>query len=438
MSDTIFAIASGSGVAGIAVLRLSGPQAIEIVETLTGKGLTPRMATLARLRDPASGEPLDHALVLAFPAPRSFTGENYVELHLHGSRAIVLRMLALLGALPDCRAAQPGEFSLRAFRNGKMDLTEVEGLGDLLAAETQAQRRQALRLMDGALGKQAEAWRTEIVEAQALIEAWIDFSEEEDVPQAAIDQVTALASRLIASMQGQLALGAGAEIIRDGFFVVIAGPPNVGKSSLLNALAQRDVAIVSPHAGTTRDLVEVRLDLAGIPIVLTDTAGIRASADEVEAEGIARGLRAAARADFVLWLFESGSVPDLAARLQITAPCLDVATKCDLLGPDPQAQHSISAATGAGLPALLQTVAEAAGVRLAGSETALLSRERHRNGIAATVAALQGVVAATTATPLELVAEDLRSAATALARIVGRIDVEDVLGAIFSRFCIGK
>ena len=436
MPDTIFAIASGSGVSGIAVLRISGPLALKILATLSRATPQPRLATLARLRDPATGEPLDHALVLAFPGPRSFTGEDYAEIHLHGSRAVTGRALSILGAMAGCRPADPGEFTLRAFRNGKMDLTGVEGLGDLLAAETEAQRKQALRLMDGALGRQADLWRAQVLQAQALIEAWIDFSEEEDVPQAAIDQVTGLARGLIASMQEQLRLGAGGEIIREGFHVVIAGPPNVGKSSLLNAIARRDVAIVSPHAGTTRDLIEVRLDLGGIPVVLTDTAGVRQSADEIEGEGIRRGLKAAARADLVLWLFEAGGDPGSPAG--VAAQRIDVATKSDLGGSDARASLSICATTGAGVPALLEAITAQAGRRLAGAEGALLSRERHMRGIRDTVAALAPVAVASAATPLELVAEDLRSAATALARIVGRIDVEDVLGAIFERFCIGK
>ena len=435
--DTIFAIASGAGVAGVAVLRLSGPLALQILASLARKIPPPRRATLARLSDPATREPLDHAIVLAFPGPASFTGEDYAEIHLHGSRAVTAHALRLLAGTPGARPAEPGEFTLRAFRNGKMDLTGVEALGDLLAAETEAQRKQALRLMDGALGKQADAWRAQIIEAQALIEAWIDFSDEEDVPAATIQQVAGLARGLIASMQAQLTLGKSGEIIRDGFHVVIAGPPNVGKSSLLNALARRDAAIVSPHAGTTRDLIEVRLDLGGIPVMLTDTAGIRASADAIEIEGIKRGLGAAARADLTLWLFEASGEMNLADRARIEARCLDVATKSDLRGPDARGLN-VSAKTGVGIEALIAAIGAEAGERLAGAEGALVSRARHRRGIEDTLKALAHVASATAATPLELVAEDLRAAAAALARLTGRIDVEDVLAAIFSRFCIGK
>ena len=437
MSDTIFAIASGSGISGIAVLRLSGPRVTQVIEMLAGKLPVPRHATLLRLRDPADGETIDRALVLSFPAPASFTGETYAELHLHGSRAIQHRMLGLLAALPGCRPAEPGEFTLRAFRAGKMDLTEVEGLGDLLAAETEAQRKQALRLMEGALGRRADAWRAEIVEAQALIEASIDFSDEDDVPPELVARVADLARQLAASMRAELRLGEAGEIIREGFHVVIAGPPNVGKSSLMNALARRDVAIVSPYAGTTRDLIEVRLDLAGLPVVLTDTAGIRDSADAVESEGIRRGLGAAGRADLVLWLFESGA-RDTGARPAFAAPVVEIATKADLHGLDPRAALSIAATTSAGLPALLDVIAREAGARLAGAEGALVNRERHRQGLAAAATALVAAAEATPATPPELLAEHLRAAAAALARLVGRIDVEEVLEAIFARFCIGK
>ena len=435
--DTIFAIASGAGVAGIAVLRLSGPLALQILGALAQKAPQPRRATLTRLADPATGEPLDHAIVLAFPGPASFTGEDYAEIHLHGSRAVTAHALRLLAAMPGARPAEPGEFALRAFRNGKMDLTAVEALGDLLAAETEAQRKQALRLMDGALGKQADAWRSQILEAQALTEAWIDFSDEEDVPATAIEQVSSLAKNLAAAMQTQLALGKSGEVIRDGFHVVIAGAPNVGKSSLLNALARRDAAIVSPHAGTTRDLIEVRLDLGGVPVILTDTAGIRDSRDEIELEGIQRGLGAARRADLALWLFEAGGDMNLAERARVETQCLDVATKSDLNGPDARGL-GVSAKTGAGLEALIAAISAEAAQRLAGAEGALVSRQRHRLGIEETLKALTPVAAATASMPLELVAEDLRAAAAALARITGRIDVEDVLGAIFSRFCIGK
>jgi tRNA modification GTPase len=306
--DTVYALASGGGRAALAIVRVSGARCRDVVEALCGHVPVPRRASLIGLRAPGSGDLLDRALVLWFPGPASFTGEDCAEFQLHGSRAVVAGVFKALSEI-GCRAAEAGEFSRRAFRNGKMDLTEIEGLGDLIAAETEAQRKQALRQLSGVLGTQTEAWRRGLLEASAMIESQIDFADEDDVAEFPLAEVQALLRPLRDAIAELLERdGRRGERLRDGFTVVIAGPPNAGKSTLMNALAERDVAIVSPYAGTTRDALEVHLDLEGLPIVLVDTAGIRESDDPVEREGIARARRRAAQADLVLWL-EAAHMP---------------------------------------------------------------------------------------------------------------------------------
>ncbi len=434
--ETIFALATGAGKSAIAIIRISGPQTRDALQALAGLVPVPRLATLAALRD-AKGRVLDQALVLWFPGPSSFTGEDCAELHLHGGRAVIAGVISALAALAGCRPAEPGEFTRRAFLNGKMDLTEVEGLADLIDAETQAQRRQALRHLDGALGQQAERWREALLQAQAAVEAEIDFSDEGDVPA---DVAAAMAVRVQFVLQDLRALLAAppvGERIRDGFHVVIAGPPNAGKSTLMNALARRDVAIVSAQAGTTRDLLEVHLELDGLPVVLVDTAGLRAASDEVEQEGVRRSLARAERADLILSLREIGQGgADLIVASD--APQLDVLTKADA-HPGATAHKSlvISARTGAGLDRLVAEVANRARAGLVGGEGGLITRERHRQALQAAEACLTRLIESPNL-PIELVAEELRLAANELGRISGRISPEDILGQIFSSFCIGK
>src|SRR5271165_5181591 len=300
--STIFALSSGRPPAAIAVVRLSGPQASVGLEKLIGRVPEPRKAALARVRDPADGEPVDEALALWFPGPRSETGEDMAELQLHGGAAVVSAVLEALSVIEGCRLAEPGEFTRRAFDNGRLDLTEVEGLADLIAAETPAQRRLAYRQLKGLIGDQAEAWRRQIIDAQALVEARIDFSDEADVPEDLLGPALYAAQQLRGEIAAALDDGGRGERLREGLVVAIAGPPNAGKSTLFNRLARREAAIVSPHAGTTRDVIEVHLDLGGFPVTLLDTAGIRDSVDPVELEGVRRARERAAAADLVLWV----------------------------------------------------------------------------------------------------------------------------------------
>jgi tRNA modification GTPase len=534
--DTIVALASGRPPSAIAVIRASGPSAADLVRALAGRLPPPRRASLATLTDPLDGRPLDRGLVLWLPGPGSPTGEDVAEFHVHGGRAVIAAVLDALTAMPRVRLAEPGEFTRRAFLAGRMDLAAVEGVADLVAADTEAQRRQALAQAEGALGARVGAWRDRILAARALAEASLDFADEDDVAADALEQARAVAAALQADIATALAASRGAERLRDGFRVVVLGPPNAGKSSLVNALARREVAIVTAEPGTTRDLIEVHLDLDGWPVTVTDTAGLRETAGLVEQEGIRRARARAEDADLVLWLSAVDDPREPPADLP-PAPMLVVATKADLLeaerramgppaldreasdtasnrggvdreasdvatlvaarttsatvpllpaeggekvpegqmragaqrapeapdaasaplprrGPHPAmratfSQRSpgegenaatkprlISVATGTGLSELVATIAAAASASLAGGEAALLVRARHREAAEAALAALERARAP--ASSPELVAEDLRLAADALGRIVGAVGVEDVLGRIFSAFCIGK
>ena len=300
--DTIFALSSGRPPAAIAVIRISGPRAGEALQALGVKIPQPRWAALARLRDPVSDEIIDEGLALFFPGPKSETGEDTAELQLHGGRAVVAATLEALGRIEGLRPAEAGEFTRRAFENGKLDLTAVEGLADLVGAETEGQRRQAFRQMKGALGGRAEEWRRKLIQALALIEAGIDFSDEADVPGELVGPALAIARELAGEIEAGLADDGRGERLREGLVVAIAGPPNAGKSTLLNRIAQREAAIVSPYAGTTRDVIEVHLDLNGWPVTLLDTAGMRETGDPVEMEGVRRARARAAAADLVLWV----------------------------------------------------------------------------------------------------------------------------------------
>ncbi len=436
--DTIFAPATAAGPAGIAVIRISGPAAGAALSALTGRDVPqPRVATRVRLCD-AAGTPLDTGLGLWFPRPASFTGEDVAELHVHGGRATMAALLAALGCISGLRLANPGEFTRRAFDNGKLDLAEVEGLADLIAAETEAQRRQALRQLEGALGRQVEAWRRALVALLATTEADIDFADQ-DLPAGATERVIPHILRLSLEITQHLEESRSGEIVRNGVQIAILGPPNAGKSSLLNALARREVAIVATEAGTTRDVIEVRLDLGGVPAVLADTAGLRA-AEGVEAEGVRRARAWAEAADLRIVMFDAASPVDPDIAMLVRPGDLPLFNKIDLPGARPASSVNgvpavaISVLTGRGMDEALAALSERVAA-LAGAGDALVTRARHRAALEECTAALHR---AATADAPELAAEDLRLAARALGRITGRVGVEDVLDVLFREFCIGK
>jgi len=441
MTPTIFALASGGGRAALSVYRLSGPQAGPALRALTGRDLPePRLATLQTLRD-GTGQPIDKGLILWFPGPASFTGEDVAELHLHGGRAVsqaIARALLDLGLRP----AEPGDFTRRAFEAGKLDLTQAEAIADLVEADTAAQRRQALAQLEGSLGQLYEAWRLELLRAQAHLEAAIDFAEEDLPPDLIVSSKAALAD-LADRIERHLADDGRGERVRDGLRAVLLGAPNAGKSSLLNLLAGRDAAIVSATAGTTRDIIEVALDLAGYPILLADTAGLREGAEEIEREGVRRARERAEAADIKMLVLDGQNWPQLDAEsmLHLDGRCLLLLNKADLVAgdiADKVLDHpviAVSAKTGQGVDVLLDRLASAAEERMAGSGAPALTRARHRSALIDAEAALRR---AQQQTLPELVAEDVRVAARAIGRITGRVDVEAMLDIIFREFCIGK
>src|SRR6478672_10952041 len=535
--DTIFALSSGPPPAAIAVVRISGPHAGDALRALSGKIAEARKATLAQVRD-TDGEIIDQALALWFPGPASETGEDVAELQLHGGRAVIAATLAALSRIDGLRPAEAGEFTRRAFENGKLDLTAVEGLADLVMAETQGQRRQALRQLEGALGSRAEDWRRRLIQALALVEARIDFSDEADVPQDLAAPAMALTRALAEEIGAVLADQGRGERLRDGLVVAIAGPPNAGKSTLLNRIAKREAAIVSPYAGTTRDVIEVHLDLGGLPVTFLDTAGIRETDDPVEREGVRRARERAAGADLILWIVEAGETsrpdeagngmrPDVAVNasrlsddagdigrspgagagissrslggretggvthlpsdagvllskeseltpvwlirnkidlhqgliqrnehsvqqegksepsVRVNRPLRNMANK-GLTGKSEselifnESEFGVSAKTGEGFDVLLNALARHAEKFLAGAESAVVTRERHRRTLQDALTALHRALVPDLSNREDLLAEELRLAARALGRLTGRVDVDDVLDIIFRDFCIGK
>ncbi|MBT8004334.1 MAG: tRNA uridine-5-carboxymethylaminomethyl(34) synthesis GTPase MnmE [Rhodospirillales bacterium] len=442
-ADTIYALASGIGVSGLQVFRISGPQSGDVLKALTGHSLpSPRVATYTKFVQPDTGADLDQGLILWFPAPASYTGEDVAEIHAHGGRAVREAFLAAFSKVSGVRQAEPGEFTRRAFENGKLDLTEVEGLADLIEAETDAQRRQALRQMQGALGKLYESWREDLIKSLAHVEAVIDFADEE-LPEELDSKANERIARVLQEIQDHLADGHRGELLRDGVSLAIIGPPNAGKSSFLNHLAQRDVAIVSSEPGTTRDIIEVHLDLAGYPVVVADTAGLREGQSDIESEGIRRALERANNADLKIYLCDQGSwspdekdlkrILDDQTFLVVNKMDLgDIGDATEMLG---HLIYPISVRTGDGIGNLLSALEASVSEQFEASESPALTRERHRNALEECQEFLQSSLSVVES---EFRAEELRLGVRALARITGRVDVEDLLDVIFNEFCIGK
>jgi len=446
MDDTIYAMSSGSGRAGIAVIRVSGPHSEGLLQQLCEGEIPARHACLKTITHPQSGDPLDQALVLWFPAPGSFTGEDVAELHIHGGGAVIAAVMEAIGSVDGLRMAEAGEFTRRAFYNGKLDLTGIEAIADLVAAETEEQRRQALVQMRGGLSDQLNHWRDRLVHIQAYAEAGIDFSDEEDVGvdvnRHMVSNILDLKNHIADHLKDQRA----GERLRDGLQVVIAGPANAGKSSLLNGLAKRDVAIVSEQAGTTRDVIEVHLDLNGFPVTVSDTAGLRDGGDEIEEEGVRRARRKIRTADVILWTTD-GTIEEAPFNFPIDSDQFlirlrnksDIDSSRILSTPDEgdYPDLKISAKTGAGLDMLVENIADIAKSIQSSGEKAVITRARHREALTRIVDVLSKVLE-TPELADELIAENLRICARELGRLTGRVDVEDLLDVIFNDFCVGK
>lgn len=428
--DTIFALATAQGKAGIAVIRLSGPAAFGAAEQLIGPLPGHHRAALRILRAP-SGEALDQGLVITFPKGHSFTGEDTVEFQLHGSMAIIKAVISVLSALPGLRLAEPGEFTRRALENNRLDLTQVEGLADLIDAETEAQRQQAQRVLSGAIGALADRWRADLVRATALLEATIDFADE-DVPVDVSPEALSLLDRTLADLRAQVQGSESAERLRDSFEVAIVGPPNVGKSTLLNTLAGREAAITSEIAGTTRDVIEVRMDIEGLPVVILDTAGLRDTVDPVEQIGVARARERAAAADLRVVLLET---PDAQPDISLHEDDIILLAKNDLQDGE---RDGISGKTGQGVDRLIKRIALCLHQRA--SRASLITRERQKIAVMRGIEALEAARVEVCEGPdrAELAAENLRAAMRSLDMLVGRVGVEDILDEIFTSFCLGK
>ena len=440
-ADTIFAQASGLGRAGVAVFRISGPQAGTLFDVLTGRPPPPaRRMTRIRIFDLDSNIPIDDALAVNFPNPHSFTGEDVIEFHIHGGPAVIAALVDLLSR--HIRIAEPGEFSRRAFENGKMDLTAAEGLADLVNAETEAQRRQAYRQLQGELGDIYNDWRNRLLDAIARVEAEIDFSDE-DLPNGLNAAVGAIVRSLCAEISRHLDDDRRGEVLRDGFHIAIVGAPNVGKSSILNRISKRDAAIVASSPGTTRDIIEVRLNLDGNPVVLADTAGLRTSGDEVESEGVRRAMMRAQDADLKLFIFDAGLLPELdgVTRRLLDDKSVVAVNKSDLIDSmtiddiEGHRPHFVSAKTGDGFDKLLGIISDYVADQFMTASDPALTRVRHRRALESCQAALDRFQ---NTTAVELAAEDLRLAARYLGQITGRVKVDDILDIIFREFCIGK
>lgn len=427
--DTIFAQATAQGRAGVCVVRISGPQAFSIAEKIASPLPSVRHAVVRPVTG-SDGEVIDNALVLVFQGPSSFTGEDVVELHLHGSIAVLRAVLELLSTFPDARLAEPGEFTRRAMENGKLDLAQVEGLADLIEAETEAQRKQAHRVLSGHLGLRVDAWREKLIRAAALLEVTIDFADE-DVPVDVSAEVQELLDGVSADLLKEIAGTHTAERIRSGFEVAIIGRPNAGKSTLLNALAGRDAAITSSIAGTTRDVIEVRMDLGGLPVTLLDTAGLRESEDEIEAMGIDRALARAAASDLRVFLVEEDEI----LPVEAVEGDIRLLPKADLRQ---KPKGSVSGTTGQGVSDLVEQIQ--ATLRARSLSAGLATHERHRIALQKAADGLAVAIGVLDSGPDEydIAAEELRHSIRALEALVGRIDVENLLDVIFSSFCLGK
>jgi len=427
--DTIYALSTAQGKAGVAIIRVSGPLAFDAVASLAGDVPAPRIASLRVLRS-ADGVRLDEALILTFENGHSFTGEKVAEFHVHGSTAVVVAVLDALSRIDGLRPAEPGEFTRRALENGRLDLAQVEGLADLIDAETEAQRRQALRVLSGDLGKRAEDWRSALIRAAALLEATIDFADE-DVPVDVSPEVTQLITAVKRDLEKEISGVTTAERIRSGFEVAIVGAPNVGKSTLLNALAGRDAAITSEVAGTTRDVIEVRMDLGGLPVTLLDTAGIRETEDTVESIGVERALGRAATADLRVFLVTGDGMPDLPRE----PDDIVVQAKADL---DPGKGQGISGKTGLGLSELIAQITATLSARASGAGVA--TRLRHSQAMERGLSSLESALTLLPRSEdtADITAEEIRTAIRALDSLVGRIDIENILDEIFASFCLGK
>jgi tRNA modification GTPase len=444
LDDTIFACATAPGRAGIAIIRISGPRARAALELFAVAPPPARRLAIVAFLDPKTGEALDRGMVAWFQAPRTYTGEDLVEFHIHGSSAVLSAITEILGQAPGFRLAEPGEFTRRAFENGKLDLTEAEAVADLVAAETAAQRRQALRQLGGELGALYESWRKRLLQALARQEALIDFPDE-DLPDTVKSTIWAEITVLTVEISGHLADNHRGERLREGLSIAILGPPNAGKSSLLNALARREMAITSPIPGTTRDVIEAQLDLGGYPVTLSDTAGLRDSADTIEAEGVRRARGRAGDADLKLMMVDVSRPQDVDSSIRelIDRDTIVVANKIDLtVGSTSWADElaeapamRLSLYTGEGLDGLIATLTAEIAKRFDTSGAPLITRARHRAALEECLAALRRSAVADLP---ELAAEDLRLATRALGRITGRVDVEDILDVIFREFCIGK
>jgi len=436
--STIYAPATAPGRSAVAIIRISGPGCDAALSRLTHSDLpAPRRIALRAVWHPVTGELLDRGLIIRLPAPASYTGEDMVEVHITGGRAVMAGVIDALASL-GLRAADPGEFALRAFQSGKIDLSQVEGLAELVDSQTQAQRRQALSMAGGALSRWSETIRRRVVEAMSQIEAEIDFSDHSNEQKESVARVRNTAALAATSIRSALQQARSAEKLRQGLDVVIAGPPNVGKSTLINALAGRDVAIVSSIPGTTRDPIEIHLELKGYPITIVDTAGVRETVDEIETIGVETALRRAEAADLVLWLDDLDHRWPIPERTIV--PTLFVRTKRDLdAAPITESEIAISAKTGAGLDGLLNIICRTAEEHFSGAETSIFALERHRGALQDCLKCLDRVADVEHgALEAELIAEELRLSARALSRITGRIGAEEIMNSIFARLCIGK